>query len=205
MQFGHAYADELPDSHRRALLEAARELIDTTIDDLASSDDPDWSADNWLVGTMLPTRYKLKYSGAFARKFFACLMTVVWKLGQPTAIPLSCVAEELAADVLIREAEALLDQRGVKANFDDLYDALFEDLDFEYLYDDAYDGIEKDDIAETMGITNLAFADWYTRFGPPDTFGYTEVHPNAQESGESDITGNDAASDANTDANIDDM
>ncbi|HEV8191410.1 MAG TPA: hypothetical protein VGP82_07975 [Ktedonobacterales bacterium] len=206
MEFGRAYADELPDSHRRALLEAARELIDTTIDDLASSDDPEWSADNWLVGTMLPSRYKLKYDGAFARRFLACLMTVIWKLGQPAVIHPSCVAEELAADVLIREAEAILDQQSVKAHFDDLYDAFFEDLDFEYLYDDAYDGIEKADIAETMGITNLAFADWFKRFGRPDTFSYTEVHPYAQDDGGTVTTDDDSSpSDANTDANIDDM
>ncbi|HEV8191565.1 MAG TPA: hypothetical protein VGP82_08780, partial [Ktedonobacterales bacterium] len=95
---------------------------------------------------------------------------------------------------------------GVKANFDDLYDAFFEDLDFAYLYDEAYDGIEKADIAETIGITNLAFADWFKRFGPPDTFGYSEVHPYAQDGGESDTTDdNNATSDANSDAEVDEM
>lgn len=148
----------------------------------------------------------VQHYGTTAYKFFACLMTVIWKVGQPAVIHSSCVAEELAADVLTREAEAILDQQGVKANFDDLYDAFFEDLGFEYLFDETYDGIKKADFAETMGITNLAFADWFKRFGPPDTFGYTEVHPYAQDNGGSDTAGDsNTPSDADTDANRDDM
>jgi hypothetical protein len=56
-------------------------------------------------------------------------------------------------------------------------------------YDETYDGIEvSDDVAE-MGITKLAFAEWFEHFGPPETSGYAEVHPYAQdnqENGESD-------------------
>jgi hypothetical protein len=103
-------------------------------------------------------------------------MTIVWKLSQSQVIRPSCVAEELAAHILIQEAESLLELRGVPSEFDDFYDAFFKDLDFEYLYDD----IEKADIAETIGITYLAFAEWFERFGPPDSLSYPEVHPYAQ-------------------------
>jgi hypothetical protein len=41
---------------RRKLFEAAQELIDTTVMDLGTSDRSDWTADNWLIGTMLPLR-----------------------------------------------------------------------------------------------------------------------------------------------------
>jgi hypothetical protein len=101
--------------------------------------------------------------------------------------PPLCVAEELAAHVLIREAAALLEGNGVHPNFDDFREAFFEDLDVEYLYDDAYDGIETSEIAEEMGITNLAFGEWFERFGPPETSSYTEVHPYAQDTGDSDV------------------
>ena len=187
MQLGQAYAGALPASHRRMLRDAAEELIDTTIQDLCASDASGWSADNWLIGTMLPARYKLRYTGDFARKFFVCLVTVIWKLSQREAVRPSCVAEELAAHVLIREAEALLEVNGVHPDFDDFREAFFEDLDFEYLYDDAYDGIETSEVAEGMGITNLAFGEWFERFGPPETSSYTEVHPYAQDNGDSDV------------------
>ncbi len=180
MELGQAYADVLPVGHRRALGEAAEVLIDTTIDDLSASDDPGWTADNWLIGTMLPQRYRLKYTSGFARRFLACLLTAVWKLGQREAIRPSCVAEELAVHLLLEEAEALSQEHGIDVDFDDFRDTFFEDLDFEFLYDDAYDGIETADIAEGMGITNLAFADWFERFGPAEGSSYTEVHPYAR-------------------------
>jgi hypothetical protein len=82
---------------------------------------------------MLPACYRLRYTGPFAREFFVSLVTVVWKLGQREPIRPSCVAEELAAHVLIREAEALLDVNGVHPDFDGLRDVFCEDLDFEYL------------------------------------------------------------------------
>lgn len=181
MELGHAYEEALPPSHRRALADAADVLIDTTIDNLSTSSDPTWSNDNWLIGLMLPPRYQLRYDARFARRFFVCLVTVVWKLGQRAPMRPSCVAEELAAHILIEEAEGLLEQDGIEAEFEDFEDLFFEDLDFAYLYDDAYDGIEKADIAEEMGITYLAFGDWFKRFGPPDSSGYTEVHPFARD------------------------
>ena len=176
-----AYADALSGGHQEALSTAARELIETTLTDLGASNDASFEADNWLIGTMLPPRYALRYDGSFARKFFICLTTVIWKLGQRETMRLSCVAEELAAHILILEAEALLVEGGVAADFSDFRQRLFEDLDFELLYENAFDGIETGDIAETLGIANLAFADWFTRFGSPDGSAYTEVHPYAQD------------------------
>jgi len=184
MELGLAYKELLSPTHRRALADAADILIDTTLDDLAATNDPTWSNDRWLIGTMLPPRYQLHYDALFAKQFFLCLTTVIWKLGQPEPMRPSCVAEELAAHVLIEEARELLEQGGLEAEFGEFEDRFFEDLDFVYLYDDAYDGIEQTDIAEQMGITYLAFADWFKRFGPPDGSGYTEVHPYAVAVGE---------------------
>jgi hypothetical protein len=181
MELGHAYEDILTENERRLLLEAAEELIDTTLMDLGASDRADWTADNWLIGTMLPPRYRLKYTAEFARKFFVCLVTVVWKLGQRQPIRLSCVAEELAAHVLLQEAEALAEEQDQPDHFDGFRDALFEDLDFEFLYDETYDGIERTELGEVMGITHLPFAEWFERFGAPASSAYLEVHPYAEQ------------------------
>lgn len=186
MELGLAYKELLSPTHRRALADAADILIDTTLDDLAATNDPTWSNDRWLIGTMLPPRYQLHYDALFAKQFFLCLTTVIWKLGQPEPMRPSCVAEELAAHVLIEEAKVLLEQGDVEAEFGDFEDGFFEDLDFEYLYDDAYDGIEQADVVEKMGTTHLAFPDWFKRFGPSGRPGYTEVHPYARTVGESE-------------------
>ncbi len=117
MALGHAYEDVLMEHDRRILQEAAEELIDITLMDLSASDQPDWTADNWLIGTWLPLRYRLRYSAAFARRFFMCLSTVVRKLGQREPIRLSCVAEELAAHVLLLEAEAFAEEQDQPVDF----------------------------------------------------------------------------------------
>jgi hypothetical protein len=64
MQIGQAYTDVLPETHRLALQEAADELIDTTISDLAAGGYAEWSEENWFIGGLLPQRYVLKCSQA---------------------------------------------------------------------------------------------------------------------------------------------
>lgn len=181
MELGQAYEDALSEYERRILFEAARELIDTTLMDLGASNLSDWTADNWLIGTMLPPRYRSKYTAEFARRFFVCLVTVVWKLRQREPLRLSCVAEELAAHVLLQEAEAFAEEQELPVDYSSFRDTLFEDLDFEFLYDETYDGIERTELGEVMGITHLRFAEWFERFGPPANSRYTEVHPYAQQ------------------------
>jgi hypothetical protein len=181
MALGQAYADVLTEQERRILFDAAQELIYTTLMDLGASDRPDWTADNWLIGTMLPPRYRLKYTADFARRFFMCLGTVIWKLGQREPMRLSCVAEELATHVLLQEAEALAEEQELPVDYSNFCDTFFEDLDFEFLYDESYDGIERTELGEVMGITHLPFAEWFERFGPPASSTYTQVHPYAEQ------------------------
>lgn len=182
MGLGLAFKHVLSGDHRQALQEAADELIEITISDLSTSDEPNWTNDNWLIGDMLPSRFRLSYTGDFARKFLVCLITVVWKLGQWEAMRPSCVAEELAMHILLEEAEALASTRDKELDFDDFRQVYFEDLDIDFLYVDAYDGIEQAEGAEALGFANLAFADWFKRFGTAGTSAtYAEVHPFAQQ------------------------
>jgi hypothetical protein len=94
---------------------------------------------------------------------------------------LSCVAEELAAHVLLQEAEAFAEEQELPVDYARFRDTLFEDFDFEFLYDETYDGIERTELGKVMGITHLPFAEWFERFGPPANSTYTEVHPYAQQ------------------------
>ncbi len=80
---------------------------------------------------------------------------------------LSSLAEELAAWVIIREAKRYLEDdtdEEVENAFDTFIAAYFEDTDFEYLYDNAYDGIEETEVAQFMGLSPLAFRDWFSPF-----------------------------------------
>ncbi len=40
----------------------------------------------------------------------------------------------------------------------------YQDTDFEYLYDNSYDGIEETELAQRMGISSLAFHEWFFPF-----------------------------------------
>jgi hypothetical protein len=82
---------------------------------------------------------------------------------------------------LVQEAKALAEEFDQPVDYSSFRDTLFEDLDFEFLYDETYDGIERTELGETMGITHLPFAEWFERFGPPANTTYPEVHPYAQQ------------------------
>lgn len=196
MELGYAYRKTLPPSHREALYTAAEMVEDGILADLAASRSRSWEAAYSYTASMLPPRYVLRYTPLFIRRFYACLLTVVWKLGQRERIPLSSVAEELAAHILIQEAIGVLEGEGEEADFGAFEQELFEDLDFEMLYDNAYDGIEETAFAEELGVVNLAFADWFTSFGSPDSDTYPEPHPLAWDATATVETGDEDTDDA---------
>src|SRR5262245_7977967 len=66
-----------------------------------------------ITGNNAPLALPAALQCMVCRRFFVCLVTVVWKLGQTEPMRPSCMAEELATHILMREAEGLLDQDGV--------------------------------------------------------------------------------------------
>jgi hypothetical protein len=166
MLMGQAYTDVLTPHEQQALQASCDILIDSVFDDLENVKEPEDVADT-LVGIYLPERYLYKYTPAFLRKFAICIITVAWKLAQPEHQMLSSLAETLAAWVIIQEAKRHLEddtEKRLKNAFDAFIDAYFEDTDFEFLYDDALDGIEETEVAQIMGISSLAFHDWFSPF-----------------------------------------
>jgi hypothetical protein len=166
MLMGQAYTGVLTPHEQQALQASCDILIDSLFDALQNVKKPQDVA-HTMVGLYLPERYLYKYTPYFLRKFAVCLITVAWKLAQPRHIPLSSLAEELAAWVIIQEAQRQLeDETDAEAEnaFDAFIDTYFEDTDFEFLYDDRYDGIEETELAQILGISPLAFQDWFTPF-----------------------------------------
>lgn len=177
MSIGQAYSEVLSEQEQKALGIACDILINEAFNDLPLIEKPQ-DTENTHVGMYLPTRYLYKYTPLFFKKFAVCLITVAWKLAQKEPMPLASVAEELAAWVIVQEAKRLLDDEFEEAteedNLEEFVDTLYEDLDFQFLYSDAHDGIEETHVGQQMGIFSLAFDGWFKPFS--DEADYI-VHP----------------------------
>ena len=124
------------------------------------------SEDAWLM-EHLPPQYRARYDRLFVQRFLACLMTVAYKFAKAPWQPLACVGEELAACAFIEDARTQLDMEGHPDSddaFAELEDSIFEDMDFELLFEGEYEGVEETAVAQDMGMAHLAFTDWFKPF-----------------------------------------
>ena len=165
-----AAGEILSPAMRKALAEASDFVIDECfqdIHDLEVDVDGRYDFASLNMADHLPARYLPRYTPLFARQFLACLITVAWKLAHPDPYPLACVAEELACNAILVELERRVADEGLEldTSVNDLYDLLFEDLDFEYLFIPARDGIEEGEVGRYLGIGSLAFEAWFRPFG----------------------------------------
>jgi hypothetical protein len=167
MSIGQAYPNSLTPQEQQALQASCDILIDSIFDEVNSVESPEDIAET-TIGDYLPERYLYKYTPLFLRKFAVCIITVAWKLAQPQHIPLSSLAEELAARTILERAKVVLEMEGSQFNSDEAFEAFiddyFEDTDFEYLFDNYYDGIDETKLAQIMGISPLHFNDWFKPF-----------------------------------------
>lgn len=173
--YASAYAPLMPEDHRDALRAAAAMVVDHIFEDLQSVDGaqrPDW---NWLQ-VFLPEAYLHRYDVMFAQRFLVSVVSVGLKLAQDEPTELSSVAEELALNAIIDQAEAWLDVEGKKADFELFRDEVYQDFDFELLLSPEFDGVEYAGIIAAGGMANLSFKDWFKPFdnAPP-------VHPYVDE------------------------
>lgn len=185
-----AYSKVLDEDHVRVLEDAIPWAIDHAFQDLAAiehafqaDEEIDWDVLALLHG--LPAQYRHLYTPLLATQFVVCLIVATNKMSNAEDIGegmFSCVAEELAAHLVIREAEGLLfalrRERGsseIQTDFPDLYELLFEDIDFEWLYEHDTDGIERDNAAvQFLGIAYLEFGRWFEPFADRSVHPYVE-------------------------------
>ena len=102
-------------------------------------------------------------------------MTVGYKLAQPEPPQplLSCTAEELALHALIENANMILKEDGVEADFGLFIDDAFQDFDYKFLYNLEMDGVEDTEVGIQHGIGRLHFDEWFIPFDNAAT----AVHP----------------------------
>lgn len=154
---GQAFGDEvLPPDHAYALRAAVHELIDELCEDVAALLEAPERIEEASMSRYLPRCYRGRYSPLFAKRFLMSTAAVAWKLAQPQWHPLACIAEELALNTMVRKAEAFLEDQGMKADFVLFQDSALEDLDFEVMFEPAWDGYAEE--------TSLAFEYWFSPF-----------------------------------------
>jgi hypothetical protein len=152
------------------LIQASVIVVDQLIDDITELRERKSTAsleigDTWVLSD-LPTRFAANYAALFAQEFLVALIDVTSRLTRGWE-PLACVAQELGLRILLDRVEGVavaadvaLDD-GWRSHLEDL---LFEDLDHEFLYDPAYDGIEGDAASQPPGMAPMRFDDWFKPF-----------------------------------------
>ncbi len=179
---GQAYKDVLSPRQRIALYVGAEWLIEQGFDDMKIIGNPDFDIADAYLSDYLPARYLPKYTPLFLKQFFVTILIVAWKIAQPDTTYLTCVAEEMAAWAIIDEAEGYLEEHGEveEADFGAFIDDVFEDTDFRQLFSGTYDGIEETELGKMLGMTSLAFKDWFVPFRGNNDPDCGAVHPYAQ-------------------------
>lgn len=118
---------------------------------------------------MLPRAFAPLYDQRFLGRYEICLVVVGWKLAQPEAHRLSCLAEELALWAITQTARVWLEafeETVPQAAFVRLREFAYEDDDFMALFD-IEQPVETElvDITGQMGVGDLSFNEWFKPFG----------------------------------------
>src|ERR1700733_10631224 len=163
-------------AHRRAsalaggLIQASVMVVDQLIEDVTELRQHKGTAEERIAKTWvfsdLPARFAANYTALFAQEFLVAFVDVTSRLTRGWE-PLACVAQELGlrilldhVDVVAEAADAALPD-GWRGHLEDL---LFEDMDYELLYDPAHDGIEDDPSGLGRGMARMRFTDWFRPF-----------------------------------------
>jgi len=114
--------------------------------------------DTWLYN-QLPYFARLRCDTRLCRDFLITLSTLAFKTFGPSPFPIACRAEELLLAWAADEVEAFREMGGEK--FEDKEDFLGEiigDLDFQLMYDPAFDGIDQ---APYLRTGSFRLEDWF--------------------------------------------
>lgn len=170
-----------PELVKGLLWHASNTLVDSLLDDICDMENAgdDFEVSQSRILSELPRRFDRRYNELFARRLLAAVIDVTSQLASEWR-GLPSVGHELALDLLIREAESTRELFHIDLRDDwtvQLYDRLFQDLDYELLYARSMDGVESYG-AEQMGHVHLDFDSWFQPFGnTPLGAPYATVEP----------------------------
>jgi hypothetical protein len=169
-----AYDDQLADPDpdgrdlqlaaiRGALIVAAATLVDQLLDDTATlAGGGDVSDTTQLVN--LPPQFGPHYTPGFARRFLVAFLDLTARLTAERWTPPSCVAQDLGMRLLLDHVDVIADLARLPLPpdwQDTLAELLVEDIDYEYLYDPALDGLEDEPDFGPPGMASMRVQDWF--------------------------------------------
>ncbi|WP_395364873.1 hypothetical protein ACHGLA_29680 [Streptomyces sp. YH02] len=173
VSFGPLFASEAAELAAGALVYASEVLIDELYDDVRTLADEETNvaecrAELWHLAE-LPPRYGLAYDELFARRFLVTAIALTTRFTDGSFRQLGCLAEELVLKLLLQQAHSTLDLYGLLGDevaecLDRFADEVYEDMDFEWLYDDARDGVDEDPAPAGPDVTPPAIGTWFTPF-----------------------------------------
>ncbi len=160
--------EKLTKPQKKALYTSMCYLYETYIDDLAALSHDRVNFEDTSIADALPPRFAPCYNFLFAKKFFACFVTATERI-RNSEHP-RCVAEEMAVKQIIEysitmtEAQCSKSRKVVNSIIKGLRgfeEAIFEDEDFLFLWNGAFDGIE---YIKELGMANLECSKWFKAF-----------------------------------------
>lgn len=133
---------------------------------------------------VLPPSFRPFYDLDFTERFLAVLMTVGWKLRSPHPYRHGCVAEELAFDAVVREAEHVMadlwekpqpaldfdaaTERFRTLDLETFRDHAVKDEDYLMLWDPELVDAQDLDQENQYGFMGLRFTEWFEAFHDED-------------------------------------
>ena len=171
-EFAKAWSKYLPENHREALFTALCTLTDEFFDyDLESEEN--------VFRELLPSRYVSFYTPLFLKRFYVALLTVGYKLALPkqSETLIACTAEEIALHILVQEASVELDIDGIEAEYGLFEEMIYQDVDFEFLYESENEWIDRSKVRDELAMANLHPSKWFKTFDNASM----PVHPYCQD------------------------
>lgn len=149
MQIEPRIAATLSPTEQQMLSDAVDMVEDLLLDELTEGRYTEGAAGGAFSDRFLPDRHADLHDFAMVRRLYACLVVVAGRL-QDGWRPQACRAEELVTAAVVEQAQFLLEEStGEESDaLGYLYELLFEDLDHQYMFAPALDGIDDPDTYE---------------------------------------------------------
>ncbi len=169
VEFTGFVSSRLSPVEREALSNAVEQVNDFLLSELVElyNETAGPAAMRMFSSLFLPDRHVAFYDFALIRRMHVCFVVVAGRL-QDRWEPARCRGEELVLRAVIDHAETCLDEQTDEPGdgLGRLREWLFEDLDHEYLFDMAFDGIDDPDTYEgsQLGVASLHPSAWFEPF-----------------------------------------
>ena len=119
----------------------------------------DFKHDGLMV---FPPAYIARYDRPFVRRAIVAAASLGQKLAAPGWFDLASTMEEILFGTIMETVQNTDVEIGDV--FDDLEESVFQDLDYEMLFNAQFDGIENDAMRERYAFANLKFDEWFKPF-----------------------------------------